>query len=459
MRRHITFAVVTLGQLVASVTITAVAVAFPVMITDLNTNLILAGWVLTVHQLVTIALMPLSGKASDALGHKRVFMLSMIMYSVGSLLSAIAPNIYLLILCRALQAVGTAAMMPSSIGIVTETYPKKRMQVVGLITSIMPVGQIIGPNIGGLVIDTLGWRSVFWLPVPITSVLFFLAIHIIPRDNKMARTSFDLTGAGLFAGGLSSVMFALSQIGNAVSYSSVFLVSILLIAGCAMFVMLFRKGRHVSQPLVDSTLLRKKPFLAANLYNFFLGAGSIGNANLIPLYAVSVYGMSTAGSGLVLTPRSIAIILTGTCTSLLLGRWGYRRPLFVGGVGLGLSYLLLSLEIQGVNIIGNTIPGSHVLLAIMFLSGLSLGIANPAANNACIELMPDKIATISGLRGMFRLSGGALAISISTVVLHVSSSLPRGFVIMNIGMAVVLLAMTPLVLAVPAGVHKAQLRQ
>jgi len=182
-----------------------------------------------------------------------------------------------------------------------------------------------------------------------------------------------------------------------------------------------------------------------------LGAGFFGLFSFVPLYATSVHKLSTLMSGMILTPRSLGVLSASAVTSFLLKRWGYRWPMVLGLAIVSCATLLLA---PGFVLSGTTGAGWGVVQLLSFLilaSGIGAGITNPAANNACIELMPEKVATIMGLRGMFRTVGGALGISLITFILHLSSNPVNGFRITFIFFGLMLLSSIPLVFLMPTG--------
>ena len=140
-------------------------------IESLNTSLTWVGWTLTSYQLVQIVMYPLAGKLSDALGRRRVFLFCVFTFTASSALCAMAPTVGLLIVFRAIQAVGGGGLLPSVIGMIADTYPRQRAQAIGLISSIMPIGSIIGPNLGGFLLATWSWRAMFAINIPIGIVL------------------------------------------------------------------------------------------------------------------------------------------------------------------------------------------------------------------------------------------------------------------------------------------------
>jgi len=197
--------------------------------------------------------------------------------------------------------------------------------------------------------------------------------------------------------------------------------------------------------------LRAKPFLAANLCNMMTGAGVLGLFAFIPLYATSVHRLSTLVSGMILTPRSLAIIPASVMTSFLLKRWGYRWPMVLGVSIMSLTTILLGQEPRFWRMIGIQFGIAESLALILMLSGMGIGIFYPASNNACIELMPEKVATITGLRGMFGNVGGVLGISFITIILHLSSTRANGFRATFISLGLLLLFTIPLIFLMPSG--------
>jgi MFS family permease len=256
----------------------------------------------------------------------------------------------------------------------------------------------------------------------------------------------------LFFGAVLSLMLALNFIAENLSLSSLFLTGIFLVVSFAFLYLFFRQEAKEPNPILDTTLLRSTPFVAANLYNMIIGAGVLGIFAFIPLYATSVYNLSTLVSGVILTPRSLGVIFASVITSFLLKRWGYRWPMVLGLSILAPSTILLGDGgFQLLQMIGIRLGVAETLAVLIMITGIGVGIAIPASNNACIELMPTKVATITGLRGMFRSVGGAFGISLITIILHVSSTPASGFRITFICFGLGLLFAIPLVFLMPTG--------
>jgi len=452
MRRYVVFAVVGLALLLASISNSSASVAFPVIMSDLDTTLVLAGWILTAYRLVQTIIMPLAGKLSEIFSRRTSFITFTFLFSVGSVLCSLAPNVYLLIGARVIQAIGGGGFMPCAAGIVSDEFPEARQRYIGLFSSIFPIGSIIGPNIGGWMVEAFGWRSVFWFNVPLGVIILVLS-RLLLRGGKIGIRSgrrIDFAGAGLLFGSISAFMFALTELGNIGDGASWLLVGLFFAGGFALIGAFLFWERRAKEPIIDIELLKNKPFLAANLYNLIYGICALGVFSLIPFYAVSIYGMSTLQSGVLMTPRSVGMMISSTITAFFMVKWGYRKPILLGTVLVILNLVVLAIQPRGFDIGGLHVGGVLLLFLTVGLTGVGHGTCTPASNNACIELMPDKVSTIAGLRGMFRSLGGTFGVSIATVVIHAIGDVHRAFFVIMIASAGLLLISLPTIFIMPA---------
>jgi EmrB/QacA subfamily drug resistance transporter len=438
-----------------SIDATAVAVAFPHFIKDLGTNVLWAAWTISIYLVAVTSVMPLMGKLSDSFGRKKVFLISLILFTVSSLLCGLAPDIYMMVAFRFLQGIGGASFLPTAAGIVSDQFPEHRERAIGLFTSIFPIGGIIGPNLGGWIVSRYSWRYIFYINLPIGIILIVLIIILLEESKVLVRPHIDFVGASFFFGTILFLMLGLNFIAENFSVSSLLLTVIFMVLSSFCLYLFFRQEKKDTNPILDMALLRSKPFLAANLYNMIVGAGVLGVFAFIPLYATSVHKLSTLVSGVILTPRSLASIPAAATTSFLLKRWGYRWPMVLGLIITSLSTILLGSQgFQLLRMVGTHLGVAEILAILTLVTGIGLGIALPASNNACIELMPEKVATITGLRGMFRSVGGAFGISVITIILHLSSTPANGFEITFFSFGLALLFAVSLVFFMPTGKRK-----
>ncbi|MCX5810218.1 MAG: DHA2 family efflux MFS transporter permease subunit [Proteobacteria bacterium] len=450
MRRYFIFVTAGLGLLMHSIDSTIIAVAFPNFITELHTNVLWAAWTISVFFIGVAMAMPLAGSLSDTFGRKRVFLISLGLFTISSVACGLAPNIYALIGFRFLQGIGGAAFLPTASGIVSDAFPESRDRAIGLFTSIYPIGGIIGPNLGGWIVSKYSWRYIFYINLPIGLVLTGLIMVLLSDSKTFSRRHIDVAGASLMSGGLLFLMFALNIISESLSPASIFLAAVFLALSFSFLLFFLRQERKEAKPILDLTLLKSTPFLAANLLNMVLGAVIFGLYSFIPFYATSVHGLSTMMSGLILTPRSLGVIGASAVMSFLLRRYGYRWPMVLGFSIVSFGTIFLGDDLLW-SAMGIRWGAAKTLSFLILIAGIGMGIMFPATNNACIELMPDKVATIVGLRNTFRTIGGALGVSVITFVLHLSSNPRSGFRIVFVSFALALMCAIPLVFLMPDG--------
>ncbi len=452
MRRYIIFASAGLSLLMWSIDSEVVAVAFSHLIKDLHTNVLWAAWTISIYLIALTSSMPLMGNLSDAFGRKRVFLISLILFTASSVACGLAPNIYFLVAFRFLQGVGGASFLPTAAGIVSDLFPEHRARAIGLFTSIFPIGGILGPNLGGWIVSQYSWRYIFYINLPIGIILIVLIMILLEDSKSLSRPHIDFKGASLFFGAIIFLMLSLTLTAENFSIFFLLLAIIFLLFSFFFIYLFFEQEKKESNPILDVALLRSRPFLAANLYNMMVGVGFLGIFAFIPLYATSVYKLSTLLSGMILTPRSLAVIPAAAITSFSLKRWGYRWPMILGLSIMSLSIILLGgLGFRLLRMIDINLGAAEILAILVMITGIGMGISLPASNNACIELMPDRVATITGLRGMFRSLGGAFGISLTTLILHLSSTPANGFRVAFPCFGVVLLCTIPLVFLMPTG--------
>jgi EmrB/QacA subfamily drug resistance transporter len=456
MRGYLIFACAGLSLLMHAMDVTMVAVALPDLMKDFSTNVLWAGWTVSIYLLAVTSVMPLMGTLSDSLGRKKVFLFSLGLFTGSSLACGLAPNVHSLVAFRFLQGLGGASFLPTASGIVSDQFPEHRERAIGLLASVLQIGGVIGPNLGGWIVSRYSWRYLFYINLPIGIGLIVLITVLLKGSEILSRPRIDVWGASLLSGTVLFLMLGLGLTAEGFSMSSLPLAMTFGGISLSSFFLFLRQEKKAPHPIVDMVLLKAKPFLAANLYNMVTGAGILGVFAFIPLFATTVLGLSTLVSGMILTPRSLAIIPVSVVTSFLLKRSGYRWPMVLGVSIISLATILLGLDPHFWREIGLPSGVVESVALIVMLSGVGCGIAFPACNNACIELMPEKVATMTGLRGMFLYVGGALGISLITVILHLSSTPAHGFKIAYISFGILLLLTIPLVFFMPAGKKRVQ---
>lgn len=450
--RYLIFGVVSLAMLTSSMQFSMVSVGLPDVIDGLDAPLRWVGWIITIYTLAQAVSMPIAGKLSDELGRRTVFAGGLGLFSVASVACALAPNIYVLIAARAVQGVAGGSLMPSAYGIIGDAFAHDRARALGLISSIFPIGSVVGPNVGGLIVDNFGWRWTFGMNGPIGAAVVVAILLVMRGSDRRERTSIDYIGAALLAMAVGGIVFSLTELSRSEADPSMLIVAISLIAaviGGALFV---RREMRYHSPVVDMALLRRKEFAYMNLLNFFYGVSVFGLFSFIPLYAESAYGMSAGESGALLTPRAIAMIGTSALAAWLLPRTGYRRPLLFGLLLMATGLVVMSLGIETPSVGPVHFSNFAYLAFVVCVTGIAFGAAGPASNNAAIELAPERVAAISGLRGMFRSLGGAIGTAVIVLITSRADSTAEGLETAFLGLAGVTLFTIIFVFGIPDAV-------
>ncbi|MBV9172988.1 MAG: MFS transporter [Chloroflexi bacterium] len=447
--RHIFFVLAALAVLMGSIDSTIVAVAVPQLTGAFNAPLSAVAWTLTAYQLVQVVMLPLAGKLSDSFGRKSVFLACVRLFTQGSLLCGLASSIWLLVAARALQALGGGGLVPSATGVVADHYKARRAQAIGLFSSVFPIGGIVGPNLGGFILEHWTWREMFFVNVPIGIVVLIGVGLLLEPTRKRKSHSFDLIGLGLYGGAIVLLLAAMTAAAdNPDLWSNPLLWAAVGVSIVLMALFLWHI-KNTDDPVMEFRLVARQPFLAANLYNLLFGAAAFGFFSFIPTYAVYRFGLSPLLSGTVLTPRAIAMIVSSILASLYVIKLGYRMPMLVGMGLVATTLVLLGTGWTAVQLGPLRLEGFWFLALVVCFSGVGMGLSNPSSSNAALDLAPDKAAVLTGIRSMFRLTGGALSISGVVLGLTFFDDKAQGLSVIFGVLSLSVLAALPLVFAIP----------
>ncbi|GAA0943475.1 MFS transporter [Kribbella koreensis] len=440
--RRLVFGIVAIGLLMASIDQTIVATALNAIRGDLHAELNWSGWTITIYALGQIIVMPLAGRLGDQFGRKRVFLGAAVLFTVASLCCSLADDIYLLVVFRAFQAIGGGAFMPTATGIVAEQFGRERDRAIGMFTSIFPIGGILGPIIGGVIVTYWSWREIFIVNVPIGILLIALGARFIPRSTPKPAGRVDITGAVLLALTILFGMYGITSLGSSGAEPTDPLFIAAEVIAVTLGFLFVRHANRNAAPFIPVTLLRGRGFGAMNAINFLFGAAVLGFGALVPLYAESRYGIQPLQAGTLLTARAVGMICVAGLAVFALRRTGYRAPMIGGFLLVAGGMTVMALAPHGLT------PYGWLALAAG-ITGVGMGLSIPASNNASLQLAPDQISAIAGLRGMFRQSGGIVAVSVTTTLLaHAGNgglAQAHSFVVF----AALLLLIVPFTLLVP----------
>jgi len=441
--RNAIFAVSSLALLLASIDATIVATALTTITRELHTSLGLCAWTISAYMLGSVAANPIAGRLSDSLGRKRMFLIFIGIFTASSLCCGLALNIDMLIGLRVIQALGGGGLMPSAAGVIADQFGEHRDRPIGLLSSIFPLGALIGPALGGLIVTYASWRLIFFVNVPVGIVLVLSIWRLLPADDleRKRKLEIDFIGSALLALTILALMLGLQQLGQAGFASAP--PWLLLAAAVALGVGFMRRQEHSPYPILPPVLLTQRSFALVNGLNLLYGAAAFGAFSLVPTYAQIAFGIGPLAAGGLLAFRALAMAVLSTLTSIfVIVRFGYRGPMLAGFVVLAVGLTVLAVSPIGLS------PYMWLALAC-FLCGAGVGIAGPPSNNASLQLMPSQIAAISGLRSMFRQTGGIVAISIIAAIIVANARGARVLPYVFAALAVITLIGAPAIWGVP----------
>lgn len=414
IRKGIVFTIVALALLMTTVDSTIVATALDTLQRDLHTTVNWVGWILTGYSFGLVLMLPISAKLSIRFGHRRVFLLSVAVFTIASVACGLSSNILVIIILRIIQAIGGAGITPSVTGIIVDHFGSSRDRAVSFFGSIFPVGAMIGPIFGGLFVTYWTWRGIFFINAPIGVAVILLSFRFIPADKpgeQKAHYKMDIAGITWLAIGLLASMLAASYLGEAQTKVWSFTFIGLLIVAVITITAFFRHISRVTQPFIAPRFIYGKGFGSVNLLNAIYGGITLGVISLVPLYAINHYGMSALDSGTLLVAEGIASISLSATITMFLWRTGYRLPLYVG-----CSIIVVGVALLSLNPIAGITP--YIWLAgSCFLIGVGIGLNSPPARNAGLQLAPENSATIAALRTLCMQLGQIFMIAIATAVI------------------------------------------
>jgi EmrB/QacA subfamily drug resistance transporter len=319
---------------------TVVVTILPQIMLDMKvpvTELDRASWTITGYLLGYLAAMPLIGRISDVWGHRRLFIISMLLFMVGSVAVALTPSLSWLIATRVFQAVGAGALVPISIAIAGDLFPPGRRALpLGLIGASAEAGGVIGPLWGGIIIRYLDWRWVFWINIPLGAAVLAVLVLLL-RPSPRFPAAVDYLGGGLIALSLASLTLGLGRIGA----PDPLMVGQLALSGAAMALFVYRQ-RTVLAPLLPMSMFTGWTFKAANATHLMVGGALIIGMVTIPLMANTTLALTPLEGGLRLMRMTAAIPLGAIVGGILCQRMDYRVPVFLGLSMAAFGYWLMS---------------------------------------------------------------------------------------------------------------------
>lgn len=411
--------VVVLGSTMSILDTTIVNVAINALSRDFNVSLATVQWVSTAYMLALATVIPITGWASDRFGTKRLYITSIAVFLAGSALSGCAWSDGSLILFRVLQGLGGGIIVPAGMTILTHAAGPQRIgRVMGIVGVPMLLAPILGPIVGGYLVDDVSWRWIFFVNLPIGAVALVAAIRTFTVDRPALHHALDWKGLLLLSPGLAIFVYGLSATASANTLGRAIALCALGI-GLVLVILFAHRARHVNQPLIDVRLFARRVVGASALTTFLFGAAFFGLALPMALYFQIVCGQSASTAGLHLAAQGLGAMITMPLAGRLTDKIGAGPIVLAGLITAAIGSLALSR-------IGFTTPLWCVELAL-FVTGLGTGATMmPAMSAALGSLRRNEVARVtSGLNVMLRI-GGSIGTALSAVILtrYLSHLLP-----------------------------------
>jgi EmrB/QacA subfamily drug resistance transporter len=406
--------------LIVGLDITILNVALPSLQRELNASISGAQWTIDAYMLVIGSFLMMAGSSADRFGRKRVFQAGLLIFTLGSALCSLAPSLGWLVVFRAVQAVGGSMLNPVAISIITNTFTdrKERARAFGAWGGIAGISMAAGPIIGGTLVDTVGWRAIFWMNIPIGIAAFALTGLFVPESKALSPRRADVVGQILVVCLLASLVYAIIE-APGMGWASPVIVACLLVAGVCFVGLIFYESNH-SEPLIDPRFFRSAPFSGASIIALTAFAVLGGFLFLNTLYLQDVRLYPAFRAGLYILPMAGAVTIGGPVSGYIIGRFGPRIPLVVGAIAFTAAAVMFA--VSGLTISDERLFTGYVLV------GAGVGFVSAAITNTAVAGMPVSQAGVaSAIASTMRQVGFSLGVAaIGSVLASYSDKISAG---------------------------------
>lgn len=400
-----------LGLLLASLDQTIMSTAMPTIIKDLG-GLSLYSWVFSVYMLTSTTSMPIFGKLADLYGRKRIYMIGMALFMAGSALCGLAGNMTELIVFRGIQGIGGGALMPIAMTIIGDIVtPEKRGKMQGLFGGVFALSSIIGPAIGGFIVEHASWNWIFYINLPFGIAAMLIMSASLKESKSAEKRSIDWFGAITLSGSIISLLLALvlggsGEGGGAVHYawSSPQIIGLLAVSA-ALLALFIRIELRVKEPILPLQLFKNRVITVSYLTGFLMSAAMFGAITYIPLFVQGVIGVKPSMAGYILTPLMLSVFAAAIVGGRLINKVPYRVTIVGSMTIIAIGFGLLSqMDVH---------TSSTTIMVYMIITGLGMGPLMPTINTAVqgeVGRQLRGVATSSVQ--FFRSIGGTIGVSV-----------------------------------------------
>ncbi|MFH8571279.1 MFS transporter [Streptomyces sp. NPDC017993] len=409
-RRLLVLAICCMSLLIVSLDNTILNVALPSMQRELHASVSGMQWTIDAYTLVLASLLMLSGSTADRLGRRRIFLIGLVVFALGSLLCSLAADLQWLVVFRMVQAVGGSMLNPVAMSIITNTFtePRERARAIGIWGGVVGISMAAGPVIGGLLVQTAGWRSIFWLNVPIAALALFLTLRYVPESRAPAPRRVDPVGQLLVITLLGSLTYAIIEAPEAGWHSPQILGFALLALASLAGLLGYERRRR--EPLIDLRFFHSAPFSGATAIAVCAFASLGGFLFMNTLYLQNVRGLSALDAGLYMLPMASMTLVFAPLSGRLVGSRGPRLSLLLAGIMMALSGVLFAAF--------DAESSTALLFTGYVLFGIGFGLVNAPITNTAVSGMPRAQAGVAAaVASTSRQVGQTLGVAVIGAVL------------------------------------------
>lgn len=409
-RRMLVLAICCMSLLIVSLDNTVLNVALPSMQKELHASVSGLQWTIDAYTLVLASLLMLAGSTADRIGRRRVFKAGLVIFTIGSALCSVAPNLESLVVFRMMQAVGGSMLNPVAMSIITNTFtePRERARAIGVWGGVVGISMAAGPIVGGLLVDSVGWRSIFWINLPVGLAALLLTWRYVPESRAPKGRRPDPVGQLFVIALLGSVTYAIIEAPSA-GWTSPLILSFTGVALLALVGLLLYEPRR-PEPLIDLRFFRSAPFSGATVIAICGFAALGGFLFLNTLYLQDVRGLSALHAGLYMLPMAVLTLVCAPLSGRLVGNRGPRLSLLIAGVTMALSGLVFALLDAETN--------TALLFTGYVLFGIGFGMVNAPITNTAVSGMPRAQAGVAAaVASTSRQIGSTLGVAVIGAVL------------------------------------------
>ena len=403
-------AICCMSLLIVSLDNTVLNVALPSMQKELHASVSGLQWTIDAYTLVLASLLMLAGSTADRIGRRRVFKAGLVIFTLGSALCSLAPNLESLVAFRMVQAVGGSMLNPVAMSIITNTFtaPRERARAIGVWGGVVGISMAAGPLVGGLLVDSVGWRSIFWLNLPIGLAALVLTWRYVPESRAPKPRRPDPVGQLLIIGVFGALTYAIIEAPSA-GLTSPLIISFATVAALSLTGLLLYEPRR-AEPLIDLRFFRSAPFSGATVIAVCAFAALGGFLFVNTLYLQDVRGLSALSAGLYMLPMAAMTFVCAPLSGRLVGNRGPRLSLLIAGTAMTVSGVLFAAF------------DAEATTTLMFtgyvLFGIGFGMVNAPITNTAVSGMPRSQAGVAAaVASTSRQIGQTLGVAVIGAVL------------------------------------------